>query len=243
MMQDTRRYHRGRRPIFTRAYGALGALASMGEAAGSAIGSAAGAVGSGLESAAGSVGSGLESAASSVGSGVESLFTGGGGGAGSGAAAPAAGATPTLGSVGSYLLNRATGGVGSGATSALGNIGHGIQSLFGTGPDDLAPGLAGPPAPTGPGFLSGIWQGFTHDAPSLVHPSAGTSLGRGLGQTATMLDQLNAQGGVPIPPLPAQPVIRIPTGSMRPFQQAVPAMSATPATGPVMSLLKVFGSL
>jgi hypothetical protein len=30
---------------------------------------------------------------------------------------------------------------------------------------------------------------------------------------------------------------------MRPFQQAVPTMSATPATGPVMSLFKVFGSL
>jgi len=227
MRHDSRRYHR-RRPPGARAYGMLGALAEGAGAAGAGLESAAGAVGSGLESAAGAVGSGLGSAASSL--------LGGGGGT-------AAGATPTLGSVGSYLLNQATGGIGKEATSALGSLGEGIKSLFGSGPQDLAPGLAGPPAPTGPGFVGGFLQGFMHDAPGYVHASGATSAGQGFGKLADMLEQLQAQGGAAIPSLPQQPIVRM--APMAPARGPVvlPSAPAQVATGPIMSLLKPIGSL
>jgi len=199
-------------------------------AIGGALGEGASAVGSGLESAAGAVGGGLESAASS-------LLGGGGQAAGAGAAAPAAGATPTLASVGNFLLNQATGGAAKGATSALGNLAQGIQSLFGTGAaENIGPGFVGPPAPTGPGFLGGFAQGFMHDTPQLAYPSAGTSVGRGLGQLTDMLEKLNAQSAPP-PPLPQQPIIRT-GGQVRPLQ-VLPGGPAQPGTGPIMKLLGI----
>src|SRR5215510_3120932 len=220
MTHDSRRYHRLRGPRLVRAYGMLGALGGAAESAGSALGSAAGAVGSGLESAA------------------TSLLGGGGQAAGAGAAAPAAGATPTLASVGNFLLNQATGGAAKGATSALGSLGQGIQSLFGTGPAEaIGPGFVGPPAPVGPGFLGGFAQGFMHDIPNLAHPSAATSIGQGLGQLADTLEKLNAQSAPP-PPLPQQPIIRTAQPMMRPIQ-VVPSAPAQPGTGPIMKLLGI----
>jgi len=217
MTTDSRRYHRVRRPPVVRRYGALQYLGLVG---GDTAGTAA----------AGSAATGAAEAASTA---AES--------AAPAAATTAAGATPTLAGVGNFLLNRATGGLVKGAESAFSDIGHGIQSLFGTGTAENTAGLVGPPAPTGPGFVGGFWQGFTHDAPSLVHPSAGTSLGRGLGDVANMLDQLNAQSGTP-PPLPQTPIIRI-GQPITPIRQVVPAAPAQPATGPIMSLLKPIGSL
>jgi len=80
-MQDSRRYHRVRRPTFARAYGMLGAIGSGLETAGSAaatgLESAAGAIGSGLESALGSAGGTALQGLSSVGQGLQSLFGGG----------------------------------------------------------------------------------------------------------------------------------------------------------------------
>src|SRR5262245_37353996 len=69
MTHDSRRYHRVRRPTFTRAYGALGALGGALETAGTTALS-------GLETAGGAALSGLES----VGTGLQSLFGGTGGG-------------------------------------------------------------------------------------------------------------------------------------------------------------------
>jgi hypothetical protein len=225
MAHDSRRYHRTRRPTFARAYGMLGAI-------GSGLATAGSAVGSGLESAAGAVGSGLESAASSL--------LGGGGEAaagGAGAAVPAAGAAPSLASVGNFLVNRATGGAAKGATSALGSLGQGLQSLFGTGAaENIGPGFVGPPAPVGPGFLGGFAQGFMGDVPNLAHPSAGTSMGQGLGQLTDMLEKLNAQSPPP-PPLPMQPIIQT-GGPVRPLQ-VIPGGSAQPGTGPIMKLLGI----
>jgi len=200
-------------------------------AIGGALGEGASAVGSGLESAAGAVGSGLESAAGS-------LLGGGGQAAGTGAAGTAAGAAPSLASVGNFLLNRATGGVAKEATGAFGNLAQGIQSLFGPGAaENIGPGFVGPPAPTGPGFFGGFAQGFMNEIPSLAHPSAGTSIGQGFGQLADTLEKLNAQSPPP-PPLPQQPIIRTAQPMMRPIQ-VIPSAPAQPGTGPIMKLLGI----
>ena len=90
-MHDTRRYHRTRRPTFTRGYGLLGSLGGTGAATGAEAGAAAGGIGSaitsGLETAAGPALTGLGQTAlsgiQSLGSGLQSLFGGGGGEAGS----------------------------------------------------------------------------------------------------------------------------------------------------------------
>ena len=165
------------------------------------------------------------------------------GGAAGAAETAGAAATPTLASVGNYLLNQATGGVAKEATSTLTSLGHGIQSLFGSGPQDLAPGLAGPPAPTGPGFVGGFLQGFMHDAPDYVHASGATSAGQGFGKLADMLEQLQAQGGAAIPSLPQQPIVRMATMVPARGPVVLPSAPAQVATGPIMSLLKPIGSL
>src|SRR5215831_12749916 len=117
--------------------------------AGEAIGSAAGAVGSGLADVAGTIGSGLESAGSAIGGAAESAVPG------------------------------------------LGSVAHGLSSLFGpsseasyleslgqTVPEGVE--LAGPSATfTGPGFASGLVQGFTGTLGHFANPSAATSLGQG----------------------------------------------------------------
>jgi hypothetical protein len=112
-----------------------------------------------------------------------------------------------------------------------------LQSLFGTGAaENIGPGFVGPPAPTGPGFLGGFAQGFMGDVPNLAHPSAGTSIGQGLGQLTDMLEKLNAQSPPP-PPLPMQPIVQT-GGAVRPLQ-VIPGGSAQPGTGPIMKLLGI----
>src|SRR5215510_8076624 len=172
-----------------------------------------GAIGGGLESAAGAVGSGLESAAGSV-----------------------------------------LGGAGKTALSGLESVGQGIQSLFSGTPTEAgriaALGqtvpegveLAGPSSTfTGPGFLSSVAQGFVHGPQQFASPSAGTSFGQGVGGLLQALDQMNSQrqGGMSI-----QPIVGGVTG-VQPLQgpRVIPGGSAQPAQGPIMSLLKVIGSL
>jgi hypothetical protein len=236
MTHDSRRYHRTRRPPFARAYGMLGALGGAAETAGSALGSAAGAVGSGLESAGGAIGSGLESA-----------FTGGAGaGAGGGAGGGIGGAV-------NALLGGAPAKV-AGAYQGLSSIGHGLQSLFGPGggeagrlaalgqPVPAGVELVGPsPTFTGPGFFPSVLQGFTHGPAELADPSAGTSLGAGVGQLLSTLDQLNAgrQGGMSM-----QPIVGGLTGALgqRPklTNTAPPPMPPGPIMGMIGQLFKGF---
>ena len=157
------------------------------------------------------------------------------------------------GAVGSGLES-AAGAVAPAATSALGSLGQGIQSLFSSGggeagklaslgqtvPEGVE--LAGPSSTfTGPGFLSSVAQGFVHGPQQFANPSAGTSLGQGVGGLLQALDQMNSQrqGGMSM-----QPIVGGVTG-VQPLQgpRVIPGGSAQPATGPIMSLLKVIGSL
>lgn len=209
MTHDSRRYHRTRRPTFTRGYGAIAGLLGGGggaAATGAATGAAADAA------AAGGIGStiasGLEGAASS-----------------------------------------ALGGAGNTAMGALGSIGQGLQSLFGSGGGEAghlaALGQAVPagvdlvgPSSTfaGPGFLSSVAQGFIGGPSQFASPSAGTSLGTGVGKLMEALQQLQGQGGGPakMPPIvQAAPPIRPP--------QVVPAASGMQgqAAAPIMSLLHI----
>ncbi len=203
MTHDSRRYHRGRRPTFVRAYGMLGA------------------VGSGLETAGSAIGSGLESAA--------------------GVAAKAA-----LGKEGA-----------AGVTSALSNVGQGLQSLFSGGGGTEAGRLAalgqavpegvdivGPsPTFTGPGFLQSMYQGFVHGPTQYANPSAATSLGAGLGGLLSTLDQLNA--GRPGSTLPGGigPIVSGLTGQVqrpRYDPSGPPPMAPGPIMGMLGQLLKGF---
>src|SRR5262245_49187849 len=130
---DSRRYHRTRRPTFTRAYGALSSLlggSGTGAAAGAAEGATAGGLGStlvsGLEAAAGPALTGIGKTAlsglESVGQGLQSLF-------GTGAAPGAGGEAAYLASLGQAVP-------------------EGVE-------------LVGPSAAfTGPGFFGGVMQGF-----------------------------------------------------------------------------------
>jgi hypothetical protein len=172
-----------------------------------------GALGSGIADAAGAVGSGLESAASS-----------------------------------------ALGGAGSTALGGLESVGHGLQSLFTSGGGEAgnlaALGqavpqgveLAGPSSTfAGPGFLGSVMQGFTHGPAQLANPSAGTSLGTGVGQLLSTLDQLNAgrQGGMSL-----QPIVGGITGALgqRPklTNTAPPPMGPGPIMGMLGQLFKGF---
>src|SRR5215475_636463 len=178
-----------------------------------ALGSAAEGAGSAIGSAASAVGSGLESAAGSV-----------------------------------------LGGAGKTALSGLESVGQGVQSLFGGAPTEAgriaALGLhvpagvelAGPSSTiTGPGLLSSVAQCFVHGPQQFANPSAGTSFGQGVGGLLQALDQMNSQrqGGMSM-----QPIVGGVTG-LQPLQgpRVIPGGSAQPATGPIMSLLKVIGSL
>ena len=212
MTLDSRRYHRVRRPTFTRAYGLLGAFGLGGDTGAATAGTAAAEGAGAAEAGAGAAGAATVPTAA--------------------AAAPAA--APTLASVGNFLLNRATGGIANEATSALGSLGQGLQSLFGTGSAEPA-GLVGPPAPTGPGFLGGFAQGFMNAVPELKHPSTATSLGQGLGQLTDTLSRLSGQSPTP-PPLPPQPILRI-GQPLQPMRTVVPSMPAQVGPGPIMDLL------
>jgi hypothetical protein len=178
-----------------------------------ALGGAAETAGSALGSAAGAVGSGLESAASS-----------------------------------------ALGGAGQSALGGLSSVGQGLQSLFTSGggeagrlaalgqavPEGVE--LVGPSATfTGPGFLPSVMQGFAHGPAELANPSTPTSLGAGVGQLLSTLDQLNAgrQGGMSM-----QPIVGGITGALgqRPklTNTAPPPMGPGPIMGMIGQLFKGF---
>ena len=176
-----------------------------------------------LGDAAGAIGSGLESAAGAVGSGLES----------------AAGS--------------ALGGAGKTALGGLESVGQGLQSLFSGGGGEAGKlaalgqtvpqgvDLVGPSSTfTGPGFMGGLVQGFTGALPKVANPSAATSIGGGVGQLLQAIDQMNAgrQGGMSL-----QPIVSGMTGQQLRGPQVIPGGSAQPATGPIMSLFKILGSL
>jgi hypothetical protein len=182
-------------------------------AIGEGAASAAGAVGSALGSAGSAIGSTLASTAGELGS----LFTGGEGAA-AGAAAPA---------------------------GMLGNVAGGLQSLF-TGGAEAAPGFVGPPAAlagpavTGPGFASGLVQGYLGTLGNYPAASAGTQLGGGVGQLLNALQAVHG-GSAAAPPL--QPLVHpyagLPAG---PATHLLPASmlsspSGSPAQGPIMKML------
>jgi hypothetical protein len=180
---------------------------------GEAAGTAAGAVGSALGSAASGIGSTLASTAGELGS----LFAGGEGAA-AGAAAPA---------------------------SMLGNFAGGLESLV-TGGAEAAPGFVGPPAAlagpavTGPGFASGLLQGYLGTLGNYPAASAGTQVGGSLGQLVQTLQALH--GGSPAAP-PLQPIGHPYAGMaggpathlLSPSILASPGGS--PAQGPIMKML------
>jgi hypothetical protein len=172
----------------------------------------------GVGEAAGTVGSALGSAASGIGSTLAgtagelgSLFGGGGG---------------------------AVGGTG------LGAIGEGLSSLV-TGGAEAAPGFVGPPAAlagpavTGPGFASGLLQGYLGTLGEYAAPSAGTQLGGGLGQLVTTLQGLHG-GSAAAPPM--QPIVRPYPMPTAPATQLLPASmlaspSGAPGQGPIMKMI------
>jgi hypothetical protein len=175
MTDDSRRYHRMRRPPFTRGYGLLGAIgggggAATGATAATAAGEGAG-IGStllsGLETAAGPALTGLGKTAlsgiESVGQGLQSLFTGGGGEAG-------------------HLAD-----LGQAVPAGVDLVGP--SSTF-TGPGFLESVHQG--FLQGPQFLK-----------QFSDPSGGTSAGAGIGQLLDTLQKLQAQGGGPakMPPV------------------------------------------
>jgi hypothetical protein len=176
------------------------------------VGEAAGTVGSALGSAASGIGSTLAGTAGELGS----LFTGGEGAA-AGAAAP----------------------------GMLSNLGGGLESLV-TGGAEAAPGFVGPPAAlagpavTGPGFASGLVQGYLGTLGNYPAASAGTQLGGGLGQLVSTLQALH--GGSPAA-LPMQPIVHpyagMPAGPsthlLPPSILASP--SGAPSQGPIMKML------
>ena len=131
-----------------------------------------------------------------------------------------------LGAVGTGIESAASAIPGaSTAAQGLSSIGTGLQSLFGTGGGEAgylqslgqtvpqSVELAGPSSTfTGPGFLGSVAQGFLHGPAQLASPSASTSLGSGVGQLLSAIDQLNGQrqGGVSI-----QPILRGVTGDVQ----------------------------
>lgn len=207
-MTDSRRYHRTRRPTFTRGYGMLGMLggtAGADAAAGAATGAAADAaatggigstIASGLESAAGPALTGLGQSAlsgiQSLGSGLQSLF--GGGGAG-------------------------------GEAGHLADLGQAVPA----GVD-----LVGPSSTfTGPGFLEAVHQGFTQGPAFLnqfASPSGGTSAGAGVGQLLSAIQKLQGQGGGPA----KMPPIIQSGGPVRPMQVIPAANAGTVGSGPIL---------
>src|SRR5262245_35684449 len=164
----------------------------------------------------GAIGSGLESAATTVGGALES-------------------ALPT------------------GVSTGLANVGQGLQSLFGTGGESEAARLAslgqavpegvelvGPSATfTGPGFLGGIAQGFVHGPQQFANPSAGTSLGQGVGGLLSALEQMRGGGSHAM----GQQIIRNVVGQLQ-GPQVIPSTPAKPEQGPIMKMIgQIFAGL
>jgi hypothetical protein len=173
----------------------------------------------GVGEAAGTVGSALGSAASGIGSTL-------------------AGTAGELGS----LFGGGGGGVAGG--TGLGAIGEGLSSLV-TGGAEAAPGFVGPPAAlagpavTGPGFASGLLQGYLGTLGEYAAPSAGTQLGGGLGQLVTTLQGLHG-GSAAAPPM--QPIVRPYPMPTAPATQLLPASmlaspSGSPGQGPIMKMI------
>ncbi len=175
------------------------------------------AIGEGAASAAGTVGSTLASTAGELGS----LFTGAEGAA-AGAAPAAAAAAPA---------------------SMLGNFAGGLESLV-TGGAEAAPGFVGPPAAlagpavTGPGFASGLLQGYLGTLGNYPAASAGTQLGGGLGQLASSLQALQGSHGSAAAP-PMQPIVH-PYAAMSagPATHLLPLVAPpVPPQGPIMKMI------
>jgi len=189
-----------------------------------------GAIGGAAETAGGAALSGLESAAGAVGSGLES----------------------------------ALGSAGGGALSGLSSVGQGLQSLFGSGGGEAGylqslgqtvpqgVELAGPSSTfTGPGFLGSVAQGFVHGPQQVASPSAGTSLGQGVGQLFSALEQLQGSGGghqmtpgsfAPHPM--GQQIVRGVGQQVIPGVKVIPGAPAKPEQGPIMKMIgQIFAGL
>jgi hypothetical protein len=86
--------------------------------------------------------------------------------------------------------------------SGLQNVGQGLQSLFGGGPETIpAAEFVGPPSPyQAPNFAQGLLQGILGQEPNLGVdvPTAGGQLGGGLGELVNLLEQIRKQGGGPM---------------------------------------------
>jgi len=188
----------------------------------------------------GAIGGAAEGAGSALASGLESAATTAGG---------------------------ALGGAGSTALSGLESVGTGLQSLFGGGAGGGEAGylaslgqtvpegveLAGPSSTfTGPGFLGSVAQGFIHGPQSFASPSAGTSLGQGVGGLLSALEQMQGssgghrvQIGAPMNPHPlGQQVVGGIGSQLLPGPKYIPSEPAKPETGPIMKLIgQVFAGL
>jgi hypothetical protein len=154
-----------------------------------------------------------------------------------------------LGSAGSAVGSAAESALGSAGQSAVGglsSVGQGLQSLFTGGGGEAGQlaalgqavpqgvELAGPSSTfTGPGFLGSVTQGFVHGPAQLADPSAATSLGAGVGQLLSALDQMNAQrqGGVSM-----QPIVQG-VGARLQGPRVIPGGSSQPGQGNVMKML------
>ncbi len=164
------------------------------------------------------------------------------------------------GTVGSGLesaAGAALGGAGKTALSGLESVGQGIQSLFTGGGGSEAARLAalGQPIPegvelvgpsstfTGPGFLPSVAQGFLHGPTQLANPSAGTSLGQGVGALLSTLDQLNARRPGSTLPGGIGPIVSGLTGQVqrpRYDPSGPPPMAPGPIMGMIGQLFKGF---
>jgi hypothetical protein len=167
-----------------------------------------------------------------------------------------------LGAIGSGLgtAAEAVGGalesaVPSGVSTGIANLGQGLQSLFGTGSSEAAHlaelgqavpegvELVGPSSTfTGPGFLGGMMQGFVNGPQQFANPSAGTSIGQGVGGLLSALEQMHGQrgggGG-----LQAGPIIRNVVGQLQ-GPQVIPSAPAKPEQGPIMKMIgQIFAGL
>jgi hypothetical protein len=162
-------------------------------------------------------------------------------------AAAAGGIGSTIASGLATAAGPALTGLGNTALGGLESIGQGLQSLFTGGggeagklaalgqavPEGVE--LAGPSSTfAGPGFLSSVAHGFVGGPQQFASPSAGTSLGHGVGQLLNALQQMQQQGGGPakMPPIVTMgPPVRAP--------QVIASGPAQPAAAPIMSLLHI----
>jgi len=210
-VHDSRRYHRMRRPTFTRAYGALTALLGdsvAGATAGAATGAAEGGLGStlvgGLEAAAGPALTGIAKTAvggiESLGQGLQSLFGG-------------------------------TGGGEAGYLQSLGQaVPEGVE-LAGPSSTFTGPGFLGSVAQ---GFVHGPQQFANPSAATSIGQGVG-----GLMKALEQLQQQGG-GPAKMPQLPPGQIIRPPQFMPQP-RPVVPALTGfeSRAQAPIMALLHI----